>query len=212
VTTESAAPEQQEQPTPKWKNPFVWGFVAGIVFLTALPLMQRRFLKAPPPIAPLGAWSLSTLDDARPFGSDQLSGKVFVTFFAAAPCEEGCVEAQRAFGRGLEHSDDLGDQVHFVTVARESVAPKLKGFARDRWHVLTGSDASLTPFVNSVHAAWFKFAGTDAGVSFDERVSLPAFMVVDQNGMVRGFWRDDSAGRGNAINAARLLAKYGPQP
>ena len=41
---------------PPWKNPFVLAFVIGIAFLTVLPFLQRRFLKAPPPIVYLGAY------------------------------------------------------------------------------------------------------------------------------------------------------------
>ena len=210
MTTEAPAPEQPAGP--KWKNPYVIGFVLAAVFLTVLPFAQRRFLKAPPPIAPLGAWTLSTIDDGQPFGSAQLAGKVFIAFFAAAPCEAACLEAQQAFGRGLDHSDDLGDQVHFVTIARDTAAPALKTLAKGRWHLVTGPDEKLGPVLQAFHGAWGKFAGTDAGVTLAEHISLPAFVLVDQNGMVRGFWRDDSAGRGNAINAARLLAKYGPNP
>ena len=41
---------------------------------------------------------------------------------------------------------------------------------------------------------------------------LTALAVVDQNGALRGFWPDTALGRGNAINAARLLARYGATP
>ena len=37
-------------------------------------------------------------------------------------------------------------------------------------------------------------------------------VLIDQNGAVRGYWLDDGPGRGNSINAARLLAKEGPTP
>jgi hypothetical protein len=38
------------------------------------------------------------------------------------------------------------------------------------------------------------------------------FVLVDQNGDVRGYWTTDDLGRGNLINAARLLWKRGPNP
>ena len=37
-------------------------------------------------------------------------------------------------------------------------------------------------------------------------------VLIDQNDAVRGYWMNDGAGRGNSINAARLLAKLGPMP
>jgi cytochrome oxidase Cu insertion factor (SCO1/SenC/PrrC family) len=198
---------------PHWlKSPFVWAFVLGAVVLTILPVMQRRFLKAPPPIAPLVPWSLSTVDEGASFGSQQLRGSVYLVAFAPGPCDAACVDRQKAFGRGLEHTDDLGTSVHLVSFARQEATSSLKGLAKDRWHLVTGSDDQLLGVLASFHAAWSAFANTDAGVTLEQRLSLPAFAVVDQDGQVRGFWRDDVAGRGNAINAARLLAKYGPAP
>ena len=38
------------------------------------------------------------------------------------------------------------------------------------------------------------------------------FVLVDQNGDVRGYWGTDELARGNLINAARLIWKRGPQP
>jgi len=190
----------------------VIAFLLGAIVLTVLPFLQRRFLKAPPAIAPLTTWRLSTVDDARPFGSAELLGHVFIIFFAPSPCETDCLEAQRAFGRGVDHTDDLGDTVHFVTVARDTAAPALQGLANGRWHVVTGADEALSPLVASLHSAWALRGGSDAGSTLPEQIALQAFAVIDQEGQVRDFWRADSAGRGNAINAVRLLARYGPNP
>lgn len=208
MTTEAPA----EPKRPFWKSPFVWAFVLGAVVLTILPVMQRWFLKAPPPIAPLTQWTLSAVDDGATFGSEQLRGRVYLVAFAPGSCDAACVDRQRAFGRGLDHTDDLGTSVHLVSFAKQEATPSLKGLASGRWHLVTGSDEQLVPVLASFHAAWSVFANTDAGVTLEQRLSLPAFAVVDQDGQVRGFWRDDAAGRGNAINAARLLAKYGPAP
>jgi hypothetical protein len=59
-------------------------------------------------------------------------------------------------------------------------------------------------------------------VEVGERTELPGelfdiahtsrFVLVDQNGDVRGYWTTDDLGRGNLINAARLLWKRGPNP
>lgn len=199
-----------DAPTPRW--PFIAAFVVGIVFLTVLPFLQKRFLKAPPPIRPLGAWSLDTVDEGTAFGSAALDGKVTLFSFAAGPCGAECVEAQAAFGRGLDHTDDLGEGVHFVTIARGDAVAALKAKAHGRWHIVTGTDERLTPVLATFHTAWAQRGGSDAGTTLDEQIRLPAFVVVDQLGQIRDFWRDDSAGRGNAINAARLLGKHGPMP
>jgi cytochrome oxidase Cu insertion factor (SCO1/SenC/PrrC family) len=195
----------------RFVNVWTIAFLIGAAAITALPFMQKRFLKAPPPIAPLGPWTLKTLDEGRPMGAAELSGRVLLLFFAPTPCDAACVERQATLARGADHTDDLGDVIRHVTITRaDNVGLKAKAIGR--WHVLAGTDDELRPVLASFHAAWARFAGTDAGVSVDERLSLPAVVLVDQNGDVRGFWRDDAAGRGNAINAARLLAKHGPNP
>lgn len=203
---------EPEKKTPVWRNPFVLAFVLGVVVLTALPLLQRRFLKAPPPIAPIAPWRLSTVDEGSPFGSEELAGKVYLIAFAADPCDAACVDRQKAFGRGLEHTDDLGDAVRLVSIARTSTAPALRALSGGRWQIVTGPDDEVTRVVAGFHAGWAAFAHTDAGSTLTEQLALPAYGLIDQNGQLRGFWRDDVAGRGNAINGARLLAKYGPAP
>jgi hypothetical protein len=191
----------------------VWvaAFVIGVALLTLLPLLQKRFLKAPPPIAPLGEWRLTALDDSRPMGSSELTGRVVLVSFAPSPCDAACVDRQVVFARGVDHTDDLGDRIRHVTITRAGNVG-LQAKAIGRWHVLAGTDEQLAPVLDAFHSAWRLRWGTDAGVSVLERLSLPAVVVVDQQGFIRDFWRDDAAGRGNAINAARLLATRGPQP
>lgn len=197
---------------PKWINAYTVAGALGVVFLTAMPFLSKRFLKAPPPIAPMGVWSLPTLDGRATLGSDTLRGKVVLVTVAPGPCDAACVEKQRAFGRGLEHTDDLKEAIQLVTITRASAAPVLAGLAIGRWHVLSGTDEQVARALEPLFTAWSKKQGTDAGVSLEERLMLPAITLIDQNGDVRDFWRDDNAGRGNAINAARLLAQHGPNP
>lgn len=211
MTTE-VQPEQPTSVGPKWLNPYVVAFVVGVIFLTALPFLQKRFLKAPPPIAPLGEWSLSTVDDGRAFGSAELAGRVVLFSFVPSPCDDRCMEGQRAFGRGLDHTDDLDNAIQFVSIVKGETAPALRAMAIGRWQLVTGPDDKLAPVLGAFHGAWALRGGFDAGSTVPEQVALPAFALVDQRGMVRDFWRADQAGRGNAINAARLLAKHGPNP
>jgi cytochrome oxidase Cu insertion factor (SCO1/SenC/PrrC family) len=190
---------------------FVMAFVLGAVVLTAMPLMQRLFLKAPPPIGPVGNWSL-TLADGGVRGSTELSGLVWLVAFAPSPCDVACVERQRSFGTAVGHTVDVAQSVRIVTVAAPNAMAAVATLGDARWWVLSGDEASVDTLMQSLHRAWATWAQTDAGATPADRLALPAFAVVDQNGQVRGFWRDDAAGRGNAINAARLLAKHGPQP
>ena len=194
-------------PRPKWKDPFVLGFVIGALVLTALPFLQRRFLNAPPPISKLPSWQLSDLRDAGQLTSADLAGKVLLLELVAAPCDPGCIERQQFFGTAAKHTDDLGDRVHLVSVAQPGAEPALATLPPSpRWHLVTGEATAL---VTALHEGWREWAMTDAGQTEEEFFRLPAVILVDQSGMLRGFWRDDSSGRGNAINAARLLAERG---
>jgi hypothetical protein len=159
----------------------------------------------------LDAWALSALPDGGALSSTSLRGKVVLVMLAPSPCEQACVERQAAFGLALKHTDDLGDAVHLLTVAAPGTEATLAPLAvpGSRWH-LGGGDAR--PLLRTLREGWARWAGTDAGQTEDEFSRLPAVALVDQDGAVRGFWHDDPAGRGNAINGARLLARRGPTP
>jgi hypothetical protein len=204
-------PEPPAPRRPRWKDPFVLAFVVGVVVLTVLPFLQKQFLNAPPPVMVLDAWALSALPDGGELSSGSLRGKVLLVMLAPSPCDQACVDRQVAFGLGLTHTDDLGDAVHLLTVAAAGAEAALAPLAvpGSRWH-LGGGDAR--PLLRTLREGWSRWAGTDAGQTFEEFSRLPAVALVDQEGAVRGFWHDDPGGRGNAINGARLLARRGPRP
>ncbi|MBK7857524.1 MAG: hypothetical protein IPJ65_02640 [Archangiaceae bacterium] len=189
----------------KWRpNVFVAAFVLGAAALTVLPFLQRRFLKAPEPIYTLPPWSLST-SSGEAVSDASLKGRVYLASFIASPCDTECVARQESFGHALPHLDDLDGGL--VMVSFSAVAPSP---SQPNWYVLGGPNESAV--VESFREGWRRWAGTDAGTTPEEFSRLPGYAVVDQTGAVRGFWKDDVAGRGNAINAARLLLRYGVKP
>lgn len=196
----------------KWVNPYAAAFVIGAVLLTVLPLLQRRFLSAPPPVGAWGDWSLQAVDDGGTETSGQLGGKVVLMNFAPSPCDSACVDRISAMSKALGHTDDLAEKIELVTVVSAGAGESFRGRAQPRWHVLSGDAGTVDPVLERLRSAWAAFAHTDAGDSAAAFSSLPAWVVVDQNGAIRGFWQDNEVGRGNAINAARLLAKEGPNP
>ncbi len=195
-----------EPKVPVWKNPFVVAFVMGAVVLTVLPLLQRVFLKAPPPLRQLTSWELGSLGGGA-VSSEALAGHVVLLTFENGPCDDGCLGRQRDFGTATRHVDDLKHPVTLVTLAGPS--------ARD----------GLAPLTEAATPAW-RFAAADAQLTVQLQAALDAFLpppganfaasggiaLIDQNNAVRGFWNGDIVGRGNSINAARLLAKEGPTP
>jgi cytochrome oxidase Cu insertion factor (SCO1/SenC/PrrC family) len=213
---EEGAGSPKESRKPPWRNPFVLAFIVGAAFLTVLPLAQRRFLAAPAPLGELGEWRLET-HDGRPFGSQNLAGVVWLAQFVPEPCTGECEERLAAHGRLARHLADLPGPVSLVTFLvphpgspqSGSHAPTQTGVP---WHFLSGGDG-LTRLIDEVFRPQFLAAtGQDAGTSLAEWAEQPLCALVDQEGKLRGFWRSDEVGRGNAVNAARLLTRHGPRP
>lgn len=189
---------EPEKKVPLWKNPFLLAFLLGAGFLTVLPFAQRRFLKAPPPVLQLTAW------DAEPLTSSAYAGKVVLLTAEAGPCPADCVRRQTDFGSATRHVDDLR-AIALVTLAspdaRAAVTPLTTS---PLWKVGDASPALLAQLEDALN----RFL-PPPGAHFAE---THAIVLIDQNNAVRGFWPNDAAGRGNSINAARLLAKEGPTP
>lgn len=212
ATPETPPETGPETKKPVWKNPYVLGFLIGIVFLTAMPFVQRKFLKAPPPISTLSPWVLPTVDGGT-VGSQALKGTVWLASFPPPSCEAKCQDDQARFGRALNHVDDFDGGIALVTFAFDSTELKpVPDLLPGRWYVTKATAAELDGALVSLRDGFTKFGGRDGGATAAEFSQVPGLALVDQNGDLRGFWLDDQAGRGNAINAARLLARYGPNP
>lgn len=214
MTDEAGSPEPSRRPP--WRNPFVLAFIIGAAFLTVMPFAQRRFLAAPPPLGELGEWTLET-PEGKPFGSKNLAGVVWLAQFVPASCSGECEERVAAHGRLSRHLADLTAPVSLVTfLVPNAGSSRTPGIIPTQttvpWHFLTGGD-SLTRLIDNVFRPLFAVAtGQDAGSTDGEWAEVPVCALVDQDGKLRGFWRSDEVGRGNAVNAARLIARHGPRP
>jgi hypothetical protein len=185
----------------KWRpNIFVLAFILGAIVLTVLPLLQRRFLKAPEPVVGLPAWSLLTADGG--VSSDDLRGHVYLASFVPPGCEEGCRTRQELFGHAVGHVADLDGGVLLVSFVAGLPPACPRGW-------ICAGGPGVEHVIESFHAGWNAWAHTDAGQTWEEFATLPGEALVDQDGRLRGFWKDDPEGRGNSINAARLLAEHG---
>ncbi len=188
-------------------------FVLGAVVITALPMIQRLALRAPPPLEKLGAWSLT--DVAEPTRAP-VNGKVLLVGFVPDPCDVDCAAGLAKLGSAPTHLADLGDKVAvvgFVQPGAVEVAEQARAASAtpSSWRLLSGSPEALAPVWGAFERSW------DAQVqSLTERrirfLARPTLAVVDQDGAIRGFWPADDEGRGHAINAARMFARYGTEP
>lgn len=197
-------------PKPFWKNPYLIGFLLGAAFLTVMPFIQRRFLKAPPPLRQLTAWELPSLGGG-PVSTTALKGKVVLATTELGPCDPACLERQKNFGTAVRHVDDLDGGVVVVSFVGEEAKAglaELMQTATPAWRFAGGNADQLDPLLGQLQLGLDQFLAPPSANFAKAHV----IVLIDQNDAVRGYWMDDGAGRGNSINAARLLAKHGPNP
>ena len=209
---------------PFYKNPFLIGFVVGALILTILPFLQRTQLRAPEPISHLGDWSL--VDQwGKPLGSKELAGKVWIASFFFARCPSICPTQQKDFLKILDHVDDLDQPIELVSFSVDPDNDKpevLNAYARKldasnatkgKWHLVTGSKETLKDIlIKRFMVDMGDARALDGSADLFDISHSAKFALVDQNGAVRGYWSSDDLARGNLINAARMLAKRGPNP
>ena len=215
------APPAPSRRAPFWKNPFLIAFVVGAAVLTILPIVQKSMLSAPPPIASLGQWQLVD-ESGRPYGSNDLKGTVWIASFFFTHCPSLCPKQQADMGKILNHIDDLANKpgvapiklVSFTVDPDNDTPAELMAYMKrlhaplGTWKYLTGPhDQIENLLVKKFLVAMGKKDGSTGDIAH-----VSKFVLVDQNGDVRGFWDTDELARGNLINAARLLAKRGPRP
>lgn len=213
--TDVAQPEPTAK-VPVWKNPYVIAFLLGVVVITLMRPLSSSFRKAPPPVRQLSPWSATSLGGG-PVSLDALKGAVILATVELGPCESSCLERQTEFGTALRHLDDLGGKVVLLTLVGDEAQPGLApllGKASPGWRFAGGMEG-LQPLLAELQASL-----EQRQAERDQRVGAPRVVLaaahpialIDQDGAVRDFWPADGAGRGNSINAARLLAQHGPKP
>jgi protein SCO1/2 len=209
---------------PLWKNPFVLAFVAGAITLTLLPVLASATLRAPPPVASLGAWSLVD-QDGQMIGNESLRGQVWVASVFFSRCPSVCPRQQKDFAQILSHLEDLRSPdkkpvrlVSFSVDPTHDTPEVLRAWAEKnhadttRWSLVTGPEDRVKALLVD---RMFLEVGQKTpvpGTDLFDIAHASRFVLVDQNGDVRGYWPTDELGRGNLINAARLLWKKGPTP
>lgn len=209
--------------TPLWKNPFVIAFVIGAVTLTILPVMQSATMRAPPPVASLGEWSLVD-QNGQAISNETLKGEVWIASVFFSRCATVCPPQQESFSKVLKHVDDLRAPdkklirlVSFTVDAEYDTPAVLKRYASrfgwdgPRWSFVSGDEAKLKDLL--VKRMFIEVGDkTELPGELFDIAHTSRFVLIDQNGDVRGYWTTDDLGRGNLINAARLLWKRGPNP
>lgn len=145
------------------------------------------------PLPSLGAVPKFKLvnQDAQPFGSEQLAGKIWIADFIFTSCPGPCPIISTRMSelqRPLEKSD-----VHLVSVSvdPEKDAPEvLRAYAEKlhvqpkRWDFLTGSRAAIY----SLSRDGFKLGVSDGSDEEGIPVHSTRFVLVDRRGTIRGYY------------------------
>lgn len=223
--------EAQEGARPWFKSPWLWGFVFGALALTGLRPLQQLFLHAPAPLASIGTWELVD-QDARPFGSEALRGKVWVADYFFTRCPSVCPGLTRSMMQVSDAFSRHGDKIALVsfTVDPEHDTPEvLRGYAerfgiRDpRWHFVTGPQDKVVDLITKrmflplgdrvpLSPTPADGAERDGQAQLFDISHLARFALFDQNGDLRGTFTTDLEGLAALGNATNLLVEHGPNP
>lgn len=86
-----AAPVEEvaTPPVPWYRNPWVWGVIAGLVFVPSIRPFMRHIPEPPPVLAPVPEYELN-LAGGGVARSSELLGRVYVVGMYGAPCEPDC--------------------------------------------------------------------------------------------------------------------------
>ena len=147
TTPGPSTPVDESAPPSTFMRKWIWVLAAavGVFSLTLLKVCQQRTLQRLPVLYALPDFNLVD-QDGKPFGSDQLDGKVWIASFAFTSCKVECP----AIGRANQELQQklAGTPVQLVTISvdPEFDTPEVltawgKTFGADsqRWHLLTGT-------------------------------------------------------------------------
>jgi protein SCO1/2 len=197
------------------RNPYVWGFVIGIVTLTAIRPLLRHVPEPPPVLFQLPAFTLEG-QDGKPFGSRELRGQVYIASFFFTSCRSICPAIMHGMGRlqaGLAERNVQGVRLVSISVDPEHDTPEIlseyaKGMGVDsgRWTLLTGDPEQVRALV----VDGFKTPVVPAPPQGAEPLDIAhtgKLVLVDGSGRVRGYYGSDEMGLDEVFNRAQHVLR-----
>lgn len=184
------------------RNPLVWTVVIGCVMMTLLRPLMRHIPDPPPVLGQLPAFSLLTTE-GQPFGSEELSGQVYVASFFFTRCTTICPFLTQAMSEldaryrreGVEGIHLVGisvDPEHDTTEVLQEYA-QLWEIDPQRWTLLTGDLEAIQRLVVDGF-----MTAMDRQPQAENRPLEIAhsgkLVIVDQRGAIRGYYDYDEMG------------------
>lgn len=194
------------------KNPFVWAFFLGIVFLHFYREYSLLRKGAPEPLVKVKDWQLLN-EEGNILSKSDLKGKVIVADFFFTKCPSICPMLTNSMKEIYDKLIKKQENLVFLSI---TVDPKndtpfvLKEFKnknnilKSNWHFLTGSKKDIYDTVvekMAVHVG----EREDLGQGFYDIPHLAQLVLFDQNGDLRGLFETSPKGKLSLIRAANFL-------
>ncbi|PID38414.1 MAG: hypothetical protein CSB49_05760 [Proteobacteria bacterium] len=193
-----------ERQRPIYKNPWLWSFLAGAVLLAVIRPLFRNEPPPPPVLWQLPAFTL--IDQrAKPLGSKELRGKVYVAFFFFSHCKSICPKLMKSMV-GLQTRYDQwktkGIRLIGFSVDPENDRPeKLAAFMRTyggkptRISLLTSADGNEAPLRDLIIKGFKSHVGKPQKTSGMVDIAHSGKVaLVDQQGRLRGYFDTNARG------------------
>jgi protein SCO1 len=197
------------------RNPFVWGFLIGIISLTAIRPLLRHVPEPPPVIGQVPDFTLVD-QDGRPFGSADMKGQVYIVSFFFTSCRSICPAIMHGMTRlqeGFEQRGIKGIHLVSITVDPEHDRPEtLRSYGKDlgvipaRWTLLTGDAAAIRRVV----VDGFKTPLQPAPPVPPEPLDIAhtgKVVLVDGSGGIRGYYDTNDLGLDEVFNRAQHVLR-----
>jgi protein SCO1/2 len=198
-----------------YRNPYVWGFVIGIVTLTAIRPLLRHVPEPPPVLFQLPEFSLVDAD-GKAYGSAELRGQVYVASFFFTSCRSICPAIMHGMGRlqaGYKERNIEGIRLVSISVDPEHDTPEVLtaygqelGVDPGRWTLLTGDPEQVRRLV----VDGFKTpadAASPQGARPIDIAHTGKLVLVDGVGRVRGYYDSDEMGLDEVFNRAQHVLR-----
>ena len=182
-------------------RPLFW--VVAVTILFGVPIGRSVFRRVPPPAPVLGSVPSFVMTDqqSKPFGTDNLRGKVWVADFIFTSCQTMCPLLTQKLAQVVYRSRKLGPDVHFVSFSvdpERDTPAKLAEYAHSyhadphKWSFLTGTlDSIQKAVVEGFKIGVDKHKVTD---DFWDIVHGEHMVVVDRQLRIRGYFDSSEAG------------------
>lgn len=196
-----------------------------IIFFTmtfSYPIFRSMNRELPPELPRLSQVPEFTLTNGfgKPFGSKDLKGRIYMASFMFTSCPTTCpglIERMKVAQKRLK---GLGQKVALLSITVDPVHDKpdvLYKFARKNkanpyvWHFLTGSRGQLRELLIDGFKVPMGDKAPVEGVVGDETVTLmdiahtEKLVLVDEKGMIRGYYSTDRLGMDKMMIDVGLL-------